>query len=258
MNHHRKTLITGGTGKLGTVLSSVFSKNNMPYQILTSRELPPQSPLVYGNLTDGTGLQQALKGVEVIAHCASSFFDHQKVDVVGTENLIKNIDYSSIKLLVYISIVGVDQIPLPYYESKRKAEKIIQQSGVPHLILRFTQFHDFILYLLEDFANNSHSSHFLEIPQRLHFQSIGMEDVANTILSNTQQPNTGLLEIGGPKIETLDQMAESFLKIKKIDKKIKMFEAKHPLHIAFIGGKNIAGNALKNGITWDHFLSSSD
>ncbi len=257
MAYDKQILVTGGTGKLGSVIVSQLIKNNFRFKVLTSKAIedaPFSSPLVYGNLVDGQELKNALRGVELIIHCASNFFDHENVDVTGTQNLIDNLDETSVKLITYVSIVGVNEISLPYYGSKKKAETIIQQSGIPYLIMRFTQFHDFVLYLLESFEQKSSESPYLIIPDRLQFQSISMDDVAKSILSNIKLLNKGIIETGGPEIQTLNKMAETYLSFKKSNKKLKLFEAKDELHKAFIGGKNLTRNKLKDGISWEIFL----
>ena len=47
------------------------------------------------------------------------------------------------KHLVYVSIVGVDDIPLGYYRDKVTIEHMIADSAVPHTIVRATQFREF-------------------------------------------------------------------------------------------------------------------
>lgn len=243
---------------MGSVLVSQLSKNNFRFKVLTSKiteGAPTSSSLIYGNLANGNGLKTALRGVEVIIHCASNFFDHEKVDVAGTQNLINSLDKATVRLLIYVSIVGVDDIPLPYYRSKRKAESIIQQSGFPYLILRFTQFHNFVRYLLNGFEHNSVSLPYVEIPDGLQFQSISMDDAAKTILFNTKSMNLGIIETGGPEILKLDKMAEIYLRLKKSNKTLKLIEVNDELHKAFIGGKNLTKNKLKDGINWEMFLT---
>ena len=46
--------------------------------------------------------------------------------------------------IVHVSIVGIDQIPLPYYRTKLRVEQALEASGVGHTVLRATQFHDLI------------------------------------------------------------------------------------------------------------------
>lgn len=54
--------------------------------------------------------------------------------------------------LVYISIVGIDDIPYSYYQRKREAEEIIASSGVPYTNLRATQLHSLVDFLISKAA----------------------------------------------------------------------------------------------------------
>ena len=49
--------------------------------------------------------------------------------------------------LVYISIVGVDRLPMFYYRAKLAAEQLLAGSGLPYSILRATQFHSLLAAL---------------------------------------------------------------------------------------------------------------
>ena len=50
--------------------------------------------------------------------------------------------------LVFVSIVGVDRVPLGYYRRKLADEQLISTSGLPWTVLRATQFHDVVAALL--------------------------------------------------------------------------------------------------------------
>ena len=63
--------------------------------------------------------------------------------------------------LVYISVVGADQIPVVsgvdramcgYFASKRAAEKVVEGSGLPWTTLRATQSHDLMLMVSQQMA----------------------------------------------------------------------------------------------------------
>jgi len=46
--------------------------------------------------------------------------------------------------LVFVSIIGIDEIPLPYYRAKLAAERLITAGPVPWTVFRTTQFHQLV------------------------------------------------------------------------------------------------------------------
>jgi uncharacterized protein YbjT (DUF2867 family) len=83
---------------------------------------------VTGELLSGEGLADAVTGVEAVVHCASDPL-RPRVDVDGTRNLLQTARAAGTPHLVYISIVGIDQVPYRYYHAKLQAERLIQASG---------------------------------------------------------------------------------------------------------------------------------
>jgi len=101
------------------------------------------------SLETGEGLDTAVAGTEVIIHAASSSTRRaQQVDVVGTERLLAAAHRAGVGHFIYISIVGIEQVPFPYYRYKLAAEKLVEAGGVPWSILRTTQFHNLLDLLL--------------------------------------------------------------------------------------------------------------
>lgn len=61
-----------------------------------------------------------------------------------TQNLLTAVRGAGIDYIVYISLVGVDQIPLGYYATKLRVEQSLAASGISNTIRRATQLHDLI------------------------------------------------------------------------------------------------------------------
>ena len=76
--------------------------------------------------------------------------------------------------LVYISIVGVDQVSFGYMRSKLEAERIVAESGLPWTILRVTQFYDLIL----TGARTAQSLPLIPVPAGFLVQPIDPAEVA--------------------------------------------------------------------------------
>jgi uncharacterized protein YbjT (DUF2867 family) len=85
--------------------------------------------MVRGDLLTGEGLARALKGVDVLIHCASSPRKTCQTDVEGTGRLLEAASRAGVSHVVFVSIVGVDRNPyFPYYRAKLEAERIVERS----------------------------------------------------------------------------------------------------------------------------------
>lgn len=130
-------LVTGGTGTLGRPTVAALRDAGAEPRILSRQPGPAH---VVANLQSGVGLADALAGVETVLHLATN----RRSDARATQQLVDAARAAGVEHLVYLSIVGVDAVPLGYYRSKHACERIIAESGVPFTILRATQFHDFV------------------------------------------------------------------------------------------------------------------
>ncbi len=85
---------------------------------------------VKGDLLTGEGLEQAVRGVDVIVHCATSPTRTRRTDVEGTERLLRVAERAGVSHLVFVSIVGVDLNPhLRYYRMKLEIERNLERSS---------------------------------------------------------------------------------------------------------------------------------
>ncbi len=139
-------LVTGGTGVLGReVVDRLYGRGADEVRVLSRKAGEGH---VQGNLeTLDESLRKAVSGVDVIAHCATGAnWRRPQTDVIQTRNLLAAVGDAR-PHIVFISIVGVDQIHLGYYRAKTISEKLIAASGKPWTIQRATQFHDLVLML---------------------------------------------------------------------------------------------------------------
>ena len=153
---------------------------------------------VRGNLAvDGPDLKEAAAGAEIIVHAASDpQGDPWQVDVAGTRRLVQAVDRERLRHLVYVSIVGVDRIPFGYYRAKFAAEQVLLASGLPVTLLRVTQFHDFIDFLLDSAKRGP----VLPVPMGWRVQPVDVGEVAAHITEVVAAPPSGgVVEFGGPE-----------------------------------------------------------
>ncbi len=197
-------LVTGGQGKLGQVLVPQLQAAGNVVRI-TSRHATGANA-VQSDLSTGEGLHQAVEGVEVVIHAASHPVKSKAVDIAGTQRLLEAAPH--VRHFIYVSIVGVDKHPLPYFKIKYQTEQLIQQSGVPYTIVRATQFHYFIEMLL----NMMMKLPVGVLPAHWQFQPIDLQDVSTFITHvASQKPTNGILNIGGPQVHRLEDLAQTWL-----------------------------------------------
>ena len=187
--------MTGGTGRLGRRLVPRFEEAGHQVRPMSRRGTGPGG--VRGDLVTGQDLATALAGAEVVVHAASDpRGDVWQTDVAGTRRLVQAVDRDRLRHLVYVSIVGVDRIPYGYYHAKFAAEQVLLASGLPVTLLRVTQFHDFVDFLLD----TARRGPVLPVPMGWRAQPVDVGEVAGYVTEVCAAPPAGgVIEFGGPE-----------------------------------------------------------
>ena len=162
-----KVLITGGAGYVGSVLTGLLLDKGYDVRVLDRMVYGVQPLLAYagnerleiqrGDVRDSGDVSKALEGVDIVAHlaavvgypaCAADPDVAEDVNVNGTRVLLRNMEGRQ-KIIfastgsVYGKVNGeVDEgrVPFPlslYGEHKVTCEKMVENSGIPFVILRF-------------------------------------------------------------------------------------------------------------------------
>jgi uncharacterized protein YbjT (DUF2867 family) len=188
-------LVTGGTGRLGRRLIQPLQEAGHTVKQMSRRGTGAGG--VRADLATGRDLGTALAGAEVVVHAASDpQGDPWQVDVAGTRRLVQAVDRDRLRHLVYVSIVGVDRIPYGYYRAKFAAEQVLLASGLPVTLLRVTQFHDFVDFLLD----TARRGPILPVPMGWRVQPVDVGEVAQHVVDVVgRPPSGGVVEYGGPE-----------------------------------------------------------
>ncbi|MEV6397385.1 NAD(P)H-binding protein [Streptomyces sp. NPDC051907] len=195
-------LVTGGTGTLGRLVTERLREGGHEVRVLSRHSEPYAVDLVKG----GAGLDAAVEGVEVIVHCASS---PRGGDERAAGHLIAAARRAGVRHLVYISIVGVDRVPLGYYRTKLAVERLIEDSGLGWTVLRTTQFHDLVLQILQGLAKLP----VLLLPAGLRDQPIEVSEVADRLAELALGGPAGrVADMGGPQVRTFPDLARAYLR----------------------------------------------
>jgi uncharacterized protein YbjT (DUF2867 family) len=199
-------LVTGGTGRLGPALVDRLVAGDRPVRVASRRLGPPRPGIEYAqaDLRSGAGVNAAVAGVEVVVHCATT---NGRGDVEMMRNLLAAAVRAGRPHIVYVSIVGVDVIPMFYYRAKLAAERQLAASGLPWTVLRATQFHGLVAQLFD----LQHRSPVFLVPAGVRVQPVDVRDLAGRLAEIAAGPGAGrAADFGGPEIHPLRELAAKY------------------------------------------------
>ncbi|MGK3202210.1 SDR family oxidoreductase [Amycolatopsis sp. MEPSY49] len=193
-----RILVTGGTGQLGSAVVARLRAAGEEVRVLSRK---PGPEVVRGDLRTGRGIDSAVAGVDVVVHCATDF----RRETALARTLVEAARWAGGPHLVYVSIVGVDRVPLGYYRAKHETEELIASSGLPYTIQRATQFHGLVRTLLAGAIRLP----VVPVP-RMSFQPVDVRDVARRLTALAQGDPAGRApDFGGPEILTATELAQA-------------------------------------------------
>jgi uncharacterized protein YbjT (DUF2867 family) len=158
------------------------------------------------DLITGKGLDEALKGAEVVVNLSNSpTFDAASLGFFRTSmtNLLAAGKRAGVRHQVILSIVGVDQVPaLDYYRAKALQEELLRAGPTPYSIVRATQFFEFMDALMAYTADDES----VRLPS-VHLQPIAAADVVDAVVEvATGAPLRGIHNVAGPDVFSLDEI----------------------------------------------------
>lgn len=247
-------LVTGGTGTLGRAVVHRLTGTGHDVRVL-SRRPAPGDPAPYrwftGDLSTGAGLDAAVSGVDAIVHCATEFPRFGR-DLRGTRNLIDAARRAGSPHLVYVSIVGVDRVPTRYYRVKLAAERLVEGSGLPWTILRATQFHDLVRYMLDLLSRPP----VMPVPAGVRVQPVDVADVAARLADLvTAGPAGRAPDMGGPRIQTAGELARAYLRASGRRRPIVPFALPGRVSGGYRAGGHLAPGHADGRITFEEYLA---
>lgn len=252
-------LLTGGTGTLGRLLTPRLLEAGHQLRVLSRQQHVPAKGVefVRGDLATGEGAAAAVDGVATIVHCAGS----PKGDDVKTRHLIEAASGSSVRHLVYISVVGADRVPVVssldramfgYFAAKRASEQLVLDSGIPWTILRATQFHEAMLTATKGMSKLP----IIPVPAGIRFQPIAGEEVAERLAALALGHPAGLVsEMGGPHDYGMDQLVRSYLKATGRHRLVMPMRLVGKAARAHREGANLTPQHAVGRQTWEQFLA---
>ena len=262
-------LVTGGAGVLGRLVVKHLSAAGYPVRGMSRRKSPaddwPGAQWAQADLETGERIEAAVEGVEIIVHCAGS----GKSDEDKARNLVRAASHAGVRHLVYISVVGANQIPVSsfidrtmfgYFASKLAAEHIVAESGLPWTTLRATQFH----YLTLKVARSMAKLPVVPLPSGFQFQPIDEGEVAARLAELALGTPSGLVpDMAGPKVYSMAELLRGYLQASHQHRPIIPVWLPGKAARAVRAGANLAPERAVGLRTWEEFLadqvsSSSD
>lgn len=199
-----KIVVIGGSGLIGSNLVGRLRA--------AGHEVMAASPNSGVNTITGEGLAEALSGAQVVVDVANSpsFEDKAVLEFFETSgrNLLAAEAAAGVRHHVALSVVGTERNPdSGYLRAKLAQETLIKASGIPHTILRATQFFEFVKAIVQSSADGD----VLRLSPAL-FQPIAADDVAAVLAEiAVGAPLNDTVEVAGPESIPMDAIARRFL-----------------------------------------------
>jgi len=239
-------LVTGGTGTLGRAVVSRLREAGTAYRVLSRRG---GDGVVVGDLASGAGIDDAVRGATTILHLASG----PRHDIALTRTLVDAAVRSGRPHLVYISIVGVDRVPLGYYRQKLAGEGLVAGSGLPWTTLRATQFHN----LLDALFTSASRIGVLPVLAGAVFQPVDVHDVATQLVElAAAEPAGRMQQLGGPEVRPMDELARAWLRARGRRRRVLPLPLPGGMARAVRAGGLTAPDAPRGTGTFEQYLGS--
>lgn len=195
--------------------------------------------------------QESMAGIEVVVHLATDPLDTQ-VEKEGSARLWTAAQEAGVDHVLYVSIVGIDHHPFPYYQTKLAVEQQLESSGLPFTILRATQFHGLIPRFVEEAIGRVG---FVPIPEGVPLQPVDADVVAERVVDLVEAGPAGrATDLGGPEVLEVADMVRSYLQA--TGRRVVRFRAPFWGRVvaAFRRGEQLAPHSMGGGRTYGQYL----
>lgn len=194
-----KIAVAGATGRVGRHTADVLEERG--------HEVVRMSRATGVDLISGEGLDDALAGVQSIVDAATGPSPDEdeatRFFKTSAHNLQGAGQRAGVARIVVVSIVATDHYAGGYGAAKVAHERALQAGPIPALVLRATQFHEFVEQLMQWGMRGDA----VYLP-RMQTQLVAARAVGEVLADlATGAANAPMSEIGGPRAERLAEMA---------------------------------------------------
>lgn len=191
-----KIVVIGGAGLIGSKLCSIL--------VARGHDPVPADLKTGVNTVTREGLDEALAGADVVVDVSNFPPDDEQAVMdfftTSTRNLLAAEAAAGIEHHITLSIVGIDRVDVGYARAKVAQEELVLASGLPHCILRATQFFDLVEPIVEAGAEGD--------AVRLtaaKLQPVAADEVAATLADLATGAPHGRVELAGPEEAGIDE-----------------------------------------------------
>ena len=148
--------------------------------------------------------------------------------------------------------IGIDRAMFGYFASKRAAERVVEDSGLPWTTLRATQFHDLALMTATQMAKLP----LIPVPAGVRFQPVDAREVAARLVELALGTPSGLVpDIAGPRIFGMDELLRGYLQASHRHRLLVPVRLPGKAARAIRAGANLAPERTVGHRTWEDFLA---
>jgi len=195
--------VVGATGAAGRPIAAELERRGHEVRRLSrgSAEHPV-------DLLSGRGLDAALEACEAVVDASNAGPARgaaRGLLVEGGGRLLAAGERAGVGHHVCLSIVGIERVPLGYYQVKVEQERVVCESNVPHSIVRATQFHGLIAGAFAALGR-------FRILPRLEapLQPIDPAEVARVVAAVAEGGPQEMTSVAGPEISTVSELARAW------------------------------------------------
>lgn len=256
MQSARKIAVAGATGRVGRhVVDALEARGH---------EVVPIARSAGVDLITGEGLAEALAGVESVIDAATQPLPEQDAATAFFTTAARNLQEvgaeAGVQRIVLVSIVGTDRFTGGFLAAKAAHERALTAGPIPVRILRATQFHEFVQQMVEWGTQGD----VIYVP-RIRTQLVAARSVAEALadladVSGPESDGAPVVEIGGPRVERLVEIARLFVSRRGVPLPIE--EASNPAdpdgELLANGGLLPGAGATLAGPTYEEWLDAQD